>query len=209
MVTFRLRQRPQGKSCHITEGTEGGDLVSEPPREVEHLRQLATASPHKRLGKLLKIVRPEPCLTWAWGRERPHPGSRPPSSDGQTKEDLDPAPLHALAQEVGENRYGPQPARRVYIPKGKHHRRGLGMPPLRDRIVQAAVAQGLAALYAPLFRQCSYGFRAGRSPLHVLRHLTGAYRTGATWVLAGALVKGFDSLPHSLILTCRRKRIEG
>ena len=80
------------------------------------------------------------------------------------------------------------------------------MPTLRDRIVQAARAQVLAALYAPLCRQCSYGFRAGRSPLHALRHLTWAYRTGATWVLEGELVKCFDSLPHSVILPCLRNR---
>lgn len=182
--------------------------MSDPQRELEHLRKLATANPHKRFGKLLKIVRQETFLTWTWECVRTNPGSRTPGIDGQTKEDIDHATLRALAQELVENRYGPKPARRVYIPKGKHQQRGLGIPTLRDRIVQAAVAQVLAALYEPLFRQCSYGFRPGRSPLHALRHLTWAYRTGATWVLEGDLVKCFDRLPHSVILTCLRKRIK-
>ena len=79
--------------------------MSDPQRELEHLRKLATANPHKRFGKLPKIVRQETFLTWAWERVRTNPGSRTPGIDGQTKEDLDPATLHALAQELVENRY--------------------------------------------------------------------------------------------------------
>src|SRR5262245_38882194 len=109
--------------------------MSDPQRELEHLRKLATADPHKRFGKLLKIVRQEAFLTGAWERVRTNPGSRTPGVDGQTKGDIDPATLRDLAQELAENRYQPKPARRVYIPKGKHNRRGLGIPTLRDRIV--------------------------------------------------------------------------
>ena len=72
--------------------------MSDPQRELEHLRKLATANPHKRFGKLLKIVRQETFLTWAWERVRTNPGSRTPGIDGQTKEDINHATLHALNQ---------------------------------------------------------------------------------------------------------------
>ena len=86
--------------------------------------------------------------------------------------------------------------------------RGLGIPTLRDRIVQAAVARVLEALYEPLFRSCSYGFRPGRNTIHALRHVAQAYRSGVTWIVEGDLENCFDSLPHAVILTCLRKRIK-
>jgi RNA-directed DNA polymerase len=182
--------------------------VKDPQRELEHLRKLATADPTKRFDKLLKIIRQEAFLAMAWGHVRTNKGSQTPGIDGQTKADVNERVIRELAQELAEGRYQPQPVRRVYIPKGKNQRRGLGIPAIRDRIVQAAVAQVLEAIYEPIFRNCSYGFRPGRSTIHALRHVARAYRTGVTWVVEGDLVKCFDSLSHSVILNCLRKRIK-
>jgi RNA-directed DNA polymerase len=75
-------------------------------------------------------------------------------------------------------------------------------------VIQAAVAQVLEAIYEPIFRDCSYGFRPGRSTIQALRHVAWAYASGATWVVEGDLVKCFDSIPHAVILNCLRKRIK-
>jgi group II intron reverse transcriptase/maturase len=182
--------------------------VRDPQRELEHLRRLAEAEPTKRFGKLLKIVRQEAVLAMAWDKVRTNKGSRTPGVDGQTKADIDDQVICDLAQELAEGCYQPQPVRRVYIPKGKNQRRGLGIPAIRDRIVQAAVAQVLEVIYEPIFRNCSYGFRPKRSTIHALRHVARAYRAGATWVIEGDLVKCFDSLSHQVILNCLRKRIK-
>ena len=182
--------------------------MRDPQQELEHLRALATADPTKRFSKLLKIVRQEVFLAQAWERVRANVGSRTPGVDGITKRNVAPDLIHRLAQDLKTHQYVPQPVRRVYIPKGRKGRRGLGIPALRDRVVQAAVAQVLEAIYEPIFRECSYGFRPGRSTIHVLRHIARAYRTGATWVIEGDLVKCFDSIPHAVILTCLRKRIK-
>jgi retron-type reverse transcriptase len=77
---------------------------------------------------------------------------------------------------------------------------------MRDRIVQAAMAQILEALYAPMFRECSYGFRPGRNTLQALRQVAQAYQAGATWLLAGDVGKCCDSWPHGVILRGWRKR---
>jgi RNA-directed DNA polymerase len=182
--------------------------MRDPQRELEHLRKLATTDPTKRFSKLLKIVKQETFLAMAWTRVRTNKGSRTPGVDGQTKDDIDAKTLHDLAQELAENRYQPQPVRRTYIPKGNNQQRALGIPALRDRIVQAAVAQVLEAIYEPIFRNCSYGFRPRRCTIHALRHVANAYRAGATWAVEGDLVKCFDSLPHGVILNCLRKRIK-
>jgi group II intron reverse transcriptase/maturase len=184
--------------------------MGDPHRDLEHLRKLAAANPTKRFGKLLKIIRQDAFLQMVWQKVRTNKGSRTPGVDGQTREDVDDHVLHDLAHDLATRHYRPQPVRRTYIPKrGKPgQRRGLGIPAIRDRIVQAAIAQVLEALYEPLFRSCSYGFRPGRSPIHALRHVARAYRSGVTWIVEGDLERCFDSLPHSVILACLRKRIK-
>jgi len=184
--------------------------MADPHRELEHLRKLAVANPTKRFGKLLKIIRQDAFLQMVWQKVRTNKGSRTPGVAGQTREDVNEHVLHDLAHDLATRHYRPQPVRRTYIPKrGKPGQwRGLGIPAIRDRIVQAAIAQVLEALYEPLFRSCSYGFRPGRSPMHALRHAARAYRSGVTWIVEGDLERCFDSLPHSVILACLRKRIK-
>src|SRR5688500_14336814 len=79
---------------------------------------------------------------------------------------------------------------------------------MRDRIVQASMAPVLEAIDAPLFRDCSYGFRPSRNPIQALRHVAQGYQAGATWIIEGDVVKCCDSFPHGVILNCLRKRIK-
>jgi group II intron reverse transcriptase/maturase len=177
-------------------------------RELEHLRKLATADLFKRFGKLYRLVRQIPLLTTAGERVRQNTGGNTAGIDGQTRRDINPDMLAQLAQELALNQYHPGAVRRVYIPKGKTGRRALGIPCIRDRIVQATVAQILEAIYEPVFRNCSYGFRPERNTIGALRHVAQAYKAGATWIIEGDLVKCFDSIPHGVILNCLRKRIK-
>ena len=184
--------------------------MKDPQRELEHLAKLAKNNADKRFSKLLKTIRQGPFLGMVWKRVRTNKGSHTPGIDGLTLADIDDQVLGDLAQELKAGRYQPQPVRRVYVAKGpgKKKRRALGIPIIRDRIVQAAIAQVLEAIYEPIFRNCSHGFRPGRSTVHALRQVAMAYRTSATWIIEGDLVKCFDSLPHQVILNCLRKRIK-
>jgi group II intron reverse transcriptase/maturase len=180
----------------------------DPRQELEHLRKLAATDSTKRFSKLYRLVCHQQVLRLAAERVRQNTGGRTAGIDGQTRRQIGDELLARLAAELTHNQYQPQAVRRVYLPKGKTGRRALGVPTIRDRIVQAAVAQVLEALYEPIFRPCSYGFRPQRNPMQALRQVAQAYQAGATWIIEGDLVQCFDSMSHGVILSCLRKRIK-
>ena len=95
------------------------------------------------------------------------------------------ANLTDLHARLRNGRYDAPPVKRTYVPKEDGSQRPIGMPTFEDKMVQRAVAMLLGVIYEQDFRDCSYGFREGRSPhqaLHVLRERcgTGAVRIGTT-----------------------------
>jgi group II intron reverse transcriptase/maturase len=134
-------------------------------------------------------------------------GAQTPGVDGLTLNDITDTDLIQLSEELAAGTYQPQPVRRVFIPKKNGKLRPLGIPASRDKIVQAGVTIILEALYEPLFRPCSHGFRPYHSTITALRQVSSAYRAGATWIIEGDITDCFGSLPHGVILNCLRKRI--
>lgn len=182
--------------------------MRDPLRELEHLGTRAAADPAKRFGKLSRLVSHRERLRHAGERGRPNTGGRTAGIDGQTSRQIDEGLLARWAEELAHHQYQPPAVRRVYIPKGHTGRRAVGIPTIRARIVQAVVAQILEAMYEPIFRHCSYGFRPRRNTIQALRHGAQVYQAGATWVIEGDWVKCLDSIPHGVILNGVRKRIK-
>src|SRR5262249_2205142 len=115
--------------------------MRDPLQELEHLRKLAATEPTKRFTHLYRLACHPEALRIAAERVRHNTGGRTAGIDGQTRRQIGDEMLAQLAEELTHNQYHPQAVRRVYIPKGKTGRRALGVPAIRDRIVQAAVAQ--------------------------------------------------------------------
>jgi RNA-directed DNA polymerase len=180
-----------------------GDVI----QELEHLKKLAKEDPNKRFNRLYRLLRQEILLVLAKQRIVNNKGACTPGVDGQVMDDITPAEIRKLSQELAAGTYQPQPVRRQYIPKRNGKLRPLGIPTSRDKVVQAGVALILEAIYEPLFRSCSHGFRTGRSTITALRQVSSAYRAGATWIIEGDISNCFGSIPHGVILTCLRKRI--
>jgi RNA-directed DNA polymerase len=178
-------------------------------QELGHLRKLAKGEPQRRFNRLYRLLRQPELLMLARAKIRRNKGAKTPGVDGQVMADMTPEVIIKLSQELAAGTYSPQPVRRVYIPKKNniHKLRPLGIPTSRDKIVQAGVALILEALYEPVFRNCSHGFRPGRSPITALRAVTTAYKAGGTWIIEGDLADCFGSIPHHVILNCLRKRI--
>lgn len=134
-----------------------------------------------------------------------------PGIDGRTIADFAEAEeleIARLLHELKEKRYRPSPVRRVTIPKPDGGERHLGIPTVRDRVVQQALLSTLEPVFEPHFHPSSYAYRPGRSCHDAIAKVTMFTRTyDLSWVVDLDLSKCFDTLNHDLIIQCFRKRI--
>lgn len=117
--------------------------------------------------------------------------------------------LKGLVVRLKAKRYKPQPARRTYIPKDAHSVRPLGLPSLEDKIVQKGMVAILEAIYEADFRDCSYGFRPGRSCHQAINAVDKTIMTKPINHVVEADIKGFfDTVSHERMMTFLQVRIK-
>jgi len=147
-------------------------------------------------------------LRAAWGQVR-----RKQGSGGVDRETIDQfereaeSRLSKLSEHLKEGRYQPLPVRRVYIPKPDGRKRPLGIPAVRDRIVQGALRNVLEPIFEWEFCEHSYGFRPGRGAKDALRRVDGQLKDGYRYVVDADLKSYFDTIPHDRLLAMIRQRV--
>lgn len=116
--------------------------------------------------------------------------------------------LLAVKEHLTENTYHPQAIRRVEIPKpGSAEKRPLGIPTVRDRVVQTAVKMAIEPIFEREFAPQSYGFRPGRGCKDALREVEGRLRQGYTHVVDVDIKGYFDNIPHEPLMKLVKERI--
>jgi RNA-directed DNA polymerase len=205
---------PQFK-VSATSNAKAGRLTMRliPPEKVEKLqtalRTKAKQSPNYRFFALYDKVYREDVLEYAYRLCRANDGS--PGVDGQTFSDIETYGrdqwLGELAEELRKKEYQPQAVRRAYIPKPDGKQRPLGIPTIRDRVVQTAALVVLEPIFEVDFQDEQHAYRPGRSAQDAIGQVETLLRSGHTEVVDADLIGYFDSIPHPELLKSAARRV--
>ncbi|MFH0983304.1 MAG: group II intron reverse transcriptase/maturase [Planctomycetota bacterium] len=185
----------------------------EPPEKLQKLQAAlhakAKASPNQRFHALYDKVYRSDVLAYAYARGKANGGAA--GVDGQTFADIETYGLDRwlgeLAEELRVKTYRPDPVRRVWIPKPDGKQRPLGIPTIRDRVVQTAAMLVLEPIFEADLQPEQYAYRAERSALDAVNHVRKLLNGGHTQVVDADLSGYFDSIPHAELMRCLGRRI--
>jgi len=194
---------PQASTMSLLTGSET-ERKHTPPKQEPEQRQERKRKWYSLIDKVYAL----PNLLQAWEKVRANRGA--PGIDGITIRKFGEGAEERLKQLSGDLRsktYRPQAVRRVYIPKSGGGKRPLGIPTVRDRIVQQAVLQILSPVFEMHFSKHSHGFRPERGCATALDVVDRAVKHGYGWVVDADIENFFDTVDHDKLLAAVNEEI--
>lgn len=191
-------------------GSQGPNTPREKARQLQRrLYVAAKRSRTRRFHALYDRIFRRDVLEEAWNRIRSNGGAA--GVDGESIATIEASGVHAWLDEVAAvlraGEYRPTPVRRVYIPKADGTQRPLGIPTVRDRVVQMATKLVIEPIFEADFRDCSYGFRPKRSATQALEVIRVTANRGYNVVVDADIASFFDSIDQTLLLEMVAARI--
>jgi RNA-directed DNA polymerase len=185
----------------------------EPPEKLQKLRAAlhakAKASPNQRFHALYDKVYRADVLAHAYDCCKANGGAA--GVDDQTFTDIEKYGLvrwlGELAEELRVKAYRPSPVRRVWIPKPDGKQRPLGIPTIKDRVVQTAAMLVIEPIFEADLQPEQYAYRAERSALDAVNQVRNLLNSGYTQVVDADLSGYFDNIPHAELMQCLARRI--
>lgn len=194
-------------------GEQQPKVVTSPKEKVRQLqRKLYRSAKQNRKRKYHalydKIYRMD-ILQEAWKRIRASKGSG--GIDNMTIADIESYGVNEFLSEIAQTlkggKYRPLPTKRVYIPKGDGKERPLGLPTIKDKIVQTATKLVIEPIFEADFKDNSYGFRPKRSQHMALEAVRKACNNKGNWVVDADIKAYFDHINHKKLMILLEERI--
>jgi group II intron reverse transcriptase/maturase len=196
------------------EGAGDGPQGITTPAKLRHLQETlyrkAKAQPDYRFWSLYGELKRRDLLEHALRLVVRNGGA--PGVDGESLAHITATPesqagwLDGLQTEINNQTYRPAPVRRVYIPKSNGGQRPLGIPTVKDRVVQMAALLVVGPIFEADFHPRSYGFRPGHNAHQALDEIVNALRSGRLEVVDADLSKYFDTIPHDRLMKLVARR---
>lgn len=176
------------------------------------LHRWATADDSRRFDDLFNLVTDPAFLRVGWERVRTNRGARTAGVDGSTAHYIravrgEEAFLADLRADLKANEFVPLPVAERMIPKSGGRLRRLGIPTVRDRVVQAALKLVLEPIFEADFQPCSYGFRPKRRAQDAIAEIHQLHTSGYHWILDADIEACFDSIDHPALMDRMRRRV--
>jgi group II intron reverse transcriptase/maturase len=180
-------------------------------QRLEVIRKLNGENREWENRNLYRLMLKEDMYILAYERMKSQPGNMTPGTDGTTLDGYSLEKIRKLIEQMGTEEYQCKPVRTVYIPKSNGKLRKLGIPSIRDKLVQEVVRLVLEAIYdsphGPYFSESSHGFRRSKSCHSALREIQRKW-SGVSWFIEGDIKSCFDDIDHEILIDILRKKIK-
>lgn len=179
-------------------------------QRLEQLRELNKRKEWVNVD-LYRLMYKEDLYIIAYERIKSKPGNMTPGTDGNTLDGWSIEDIRNIITEMRSEQFQFKPVRTKYIPKANGKMRKLGIPSVRDKVVQEVIRTILETIYdsphTSYFRDTSHGFRVGRSCHTALKEIRGKW-AATNWFIEGDIRACFDEIEHKILVDILRKKIK-